>query len=56
MIGLLLVRFDPLFGPSIFLKAPTSLDDDLIKDIPSIHQEHDSLQVNQANKNSQNLR
>ena len=36
MIGLLLVRFDPLFGPSIFLKAPNSLDDDLIKDIPSL--------------------
>ncbi|MFX0023102.1 MAG: PAS domain S-box protein [Candidatus Hermodarchaeota archaeon] len=36
MIGLLLVRFDPLFGPSIFLKAPESLDNDLIKDIPSL--------------------
>ncbi|MDX1798308.1 MAG: PAS domain S-box protein, partial [Candidatus Lokiarchaeia archaeon] len=36
MIGLLLVRFDPLFGPKIFLKAPESLDDDLIKDIPSL--------------------
>ncbi len=36
MIGLLLVRFDPLFGPSIFLKAPNSLDDDLIQDIPSL--------------------
>ncbi|UCC18658.1 MAG: PAS domain S-box protein [Promethearchaeota archaeon] len=36
MIGLLLVRFDPLFGPSIFLKAPDSLDDNLIQDIPSL--------------------
>jgi PAS domain S-box-containing protein len=36
LIGLLLVRFDPLFGPSIFLKAPNSLDDDLIQDIPSL--------------------
>ncbi|UCD01948.1 MAG: PAS domain S-box protein [Promethearchaeota archaeon] len=36
MIGLLLVRFDPLFGPSIFLKAPKSLDDELIQDIPSL--------------------
>ena len=36
MIGLLLVRFDPLFGPSIFLKAPNSLDDELIQDIPSL--------------------
>ncbi|MCK4380010.1 MAG: PAS domain S-box protein [Candidatus Lokiarchaeota archaeon] len=36
MIGLLLVRFDPLFGPSIFLKAPNSLDDKLIQDIPSL--------------------
>ncbi|GAG97765.1 unnamed protein product, partial [marine sediment metagenome] len=32
MIGLLLVRFDPLFGPSIFLKAPKSLNDELIQD------------------------
>ena len=30
------MRFDPLFGPSIFLKAPESLDEDLIKDIPSL--------------------
>jgi len=36
LIGLLLVRFDPLFGPSIFLKAPNSLDDELIQDIPSL--------------------
>lgn len=36
MIGLLLVRFDPLFGPSIFLKAPRSLNDELIQDIPSL--------------------
>lgn len=36
MIGLLLVRFDPLFGPSIFLKAPKSLDDTLVQDIPSL--------------------
>ncbi|MEE9379369.1 MAG: PAS domain S-box protein [Candidatus Lokiarchaeia archaeon] len=36
MIGLLLVRFDPLFGPNIFLKAPNSLDDKLIQDIPSL--------------------
>ncbi len=36
MIGLLLVRFDPLFGPNIFLKAPKSLNDELIKDIPSL--------------------
>jgi len=36
LIGLLLVRFDPLFGPSIFLKAPKSLDDELIQDIPSL--------------------
>ena len=36
MIGLLLVRFDPLFGPSIFLKAPKSLDEELLKDIPSL--------------------
>ncbi len=36
MIGFLLVRFDPLFGPSIFLKAPKSLNDELIKDIPSL--------------------
>ena len=36
MIGLLLVRFDPLFGPSIFLKAPKSIDDELIQDIPSL--------------------
>ncbi|GAG64376.1 unnamed protein product, partial [marine sediment metagenome] len=36
MIGLLLVRFDPLFGPSIFLKAPKSLDDEHIQDIPSL--------------------
>ncbi|MFX0003951.1 MAG: GAF domain-containing protein, partial [Candidatus Hermodarchaeota archaeon] len=36
LIGLLLVRFDPLFGPSIFLKAPKSLGNDLIKDIPSL--------------------
>ncbi|MFX1420472.1 MAG: PAS domain S-box protein [Promethearchaeota archaeon] len=36
MIGLLLVRFDPLFGPSIFLKAPESLKEDLIQDIPSL--------------------
>ncbi len=36
MIGLLLVRFDPLFGPSIFLKAPNSIDDKLIQDIPSL--------------------
>ena len=36
MIGLLLVRFDPLFGPNIFLKAPESLDEELIQDIPSL--------------------
>jgi len=36
LIGLLLVRFDPLFGPNIFLKAPKSLNDELIKDIPSL--------------------
>jgi len=36
LIGFLLVRFDPLFGPSIFLKAPKSLNDELIKDIPSL--------------------
>ncbi len=36
MIGLLLVRFDPLFGPSIFLKAPKSLDESLVQDIPSL--------------------
>jgi len=36
LIGLLLVRFDPLFGPSIFLKAPKSLNDELIQDIPSL--------------------
>ncbi|MFW9970556.1 MAG: PAS domain S-box protein [Candidatus Odinarchaeota archaeon] len=36
MIGLVLVRFDPLFGPSIFLKAPKSLDEELIHDIPSL--------------------
>lgn len=36
MIGLILIRFDPLFGPSIFLKAPKSLDDELIQDIPSL--------------------
>ena len=36
MIGLLLVRFDPLFGPSIFLKAPKSLNEELLKDIPSL--------------------
>jgi len=36
LIGLLLVRFDPLFGPSIFLKAPKSLDEELLKDIPSL--------------------
>ena len=36
MIGLLLVRFDPLFGPSIFLKAPKSLDEQLIQEIPSL--------------------
>ena len=36
MIGLLLVRFDPLFGPNIFLKAPKSLDEELIQDIPSL--------------------
>ena len=36
MIGLLLVRFDPLYGPSIFLKAPKSLKDELVQDIPSL--------------------
>ncbi len=36
MIGFCLVRFDPLFGPSIFLKAPNSIDDKLIQDIPSL--------------------
>ncbi|NVM35334.1 MAG: PAS domain S-box protein [Candidatus Lokiarchaeota archaeon] len=36
MIGLLLVRFDPLFGPSIFLKAPKSLKTEIIQDIPSL--------------------
>lgn len=30
------MRFDPLFGPSIFLKAPKSLDEELIQDIPSL--------------------
>ncbi|MFX1379104.1 MAG: PAS domain S-box protein [Promethearchaeota archaeon] len=36
MIGLLLVRFDPIFGPSVFLKAPKSLEEELIRDIPSL--------------------
>ncbi|MFW9987171.1 MAG: GAF domain-containing protein [Candidatus Odinarchaeota archaeon] len=36
MIGLLLIRFDPLYGPSIFLKAPESLKDEIIQDIPSL--------------------
>jgi len=36
LIGLLLIRFDPLFGPSIFLKAPKSLNEELIQDIPSL--------------------
>jgi PAS domain S-box-containing protein len=36
LIGLLLVRFDPLFGPSIFLKAPKTLSKEIIKDIPSL--------------------
>jgi len=31
-----LIRFDPLFGPSIFLKAPKSLNDELIQNIPSL--------------------
>jgi PAS domain S-box-containing protein len=32
----LLTRFDPLYGPTIFFKAPKTIDDTLIKDIPSL--------------------
>ncbi len=31
-----MIRFDPLFGPSIFLKAPKSLNEELIQNIPSL--------------------
>jgi len=32
--ALILSRFDPLYGPKIFFKAPKVLDDEKIKDIP----------------------
>ncbi len=35
-VSLLLIRFDPYYGPKIVLRAPKSLDDDLIQDIPSL--------------------
>ncbi len=34
MEALILSRFDPLYGPKIFFKAPKVLDDQKIKDIP----------------------
>jgi len=34
--ALVLCRFDPLYGPKIFLKAPKSLEDNFIKEVPSL--------------------
>lgn len=36
MEALILCRFDPTYGPKIFLKAPASLDEELIKEIPTL--------------------
>ncbi|KKN17507.1 hypothetical protein LCGC14_0965150 [marine sediment metagenome] len=36
MIGLILSRFDPLYGPKIILKAPKSLEEENVKEIPSL--------------------
>ena len=34
--ALILSRFDPFYGPRIFLKAPKSLEDDIVKEVPSL--------------------
>ncbi|MFX1392462.1 MAG: PAS domain S-box protein [Promethearchaeota archaeon] len=34
--ALILCRFDPLYGPKIFLKAPSNLDDEDVKKLPSL--------------------
>lgn len=36
MEALILSRFDPIYGPKIFLKAPKDLTENKIKDIPSL--------------------
>ncbi|MFX1312748.1 MAG: PAS domain S-box protein [Promethearchaeota archaeon] len=36
MEALILSRFDPFYGPKIFLKAPESLDDEKVRKIPSL--------------------
>ena len=36
MIGLILSRFDPLYGPKIILKAPKSLEEEIVTQIPSL--------------------
>ena len=36
MEALILCRFDPTYGPKVFLKAPNSLNEEKIKDIPSL--------------------
>ncbi|MFX1572461.1 MAG: PAS domain S-box protein [Promethearchaeota archaeon] len=36
MEALILSRFDPFYGPKIFLKAPKSLEDEIINEIPSL--------------------
>jgi len=35
-LALILSRFDPLYGPKIILKAPKSIDENLLKEIPSL--------------------
>ncbi len=34
--ALILSRFDPFYGPKIFLKAPKSLEEDIVREIPSL--------------------
>ena len=34
--ALILSRFDPLYGPRIVLKAPESLEDEIVSKIPSL--------------------
>jgi PAS domain S-box-containing protein len=34
--ALILSRFDPLYGPKIILKAPETLEEELVEDIPSL--------------------